>query len=173
MSNELDMMAMLDSVDLSKVETSFPLLASGVVTCQVSAIDFKRDTEKKADAKPYLMVELTLVSPWKTVPRDGEPSKPVNPGDRGCKLVDRIYFGDYEDKKTGEAKKFGYDRMATLRESAFGKATEGARFSSIPQEMLGQTIQVELKFEAAPVNKDTKEVYGPRTSVARYIKAKR
>lgn len=171
--NELDIMSQLDSVDLSKVETSFPLLASGLVTVQVTACEFKRDTEKKADAKPYMLVELSLVAPWKTVARDGEASKEVNPGDRGSKITDRIYFGDYEDKKTGEMKKYGYDRMATLREAAFGKAQEGAKFSAIPQEMLGQTITAELKFEAAPVNKDTKEVYGPRTSVARYVKARK
>lgn len=172
MSSELDIMSQLDSVDLSKVETSFPILAGGVASGQVTACEFKRDTEKKADAKPYLFIELAITQPWSTQPREGEPGKPLNPGDRGMKTVKRIYFGDYEDKKTGETKKYGFDQMAAFRESAYGKAAEGSKFSSIPTEMLGQNIKFVLKYDPAPKNKDTGEVYGPRTEVDRFIKAK-
>lgn len=167
MSSELDIMEAMNNIDLSKVETSFPLLDSGIVDFQVAKCEYRKDD--KADAKPYCYIELNLVSPWKTVKFDGAESKPVLPGGRGSVHVERVYVGQYEDKKTGELKWYGVDTLAKFRESVFGKAPEGTRFN--PAEMLGQNLQARLQFEPAPKGKNG-ETFGPRTSVAAYIKKK-
>jgi len=169
MPTELEILNELNSVDLSKVETSFPMLASGVVTASVVKCEFRRDTERKGDdAKPYCYVEYTLAQPWKTVEHDGIVSRPIGLGERGAQFNERVYVGKYNDKQTNEEKWYGLDRLAKLREAAFGKASAGARFT--PEEMVGQTITLRLKFDPAPRNKDTGEVYGPRTSVDGYLR---
>lgn len=166
-----EVMAQIDNIDLSKVETAFPLLASGAVKTTIIACEWRRDTEKKGDeAKPYIYVEYDLAQPWKTAIRDGIPSKAVNPGDRGSKFNERIYVGTYEDKKTGEMKWYGIERYAQLREAALGRAPEGSKIN--PPELIGQSVTTNLKFEPAPVNKDTKEVMGPRTTVIGYVRKK-
>ncbi len=171
MSSEIDILQQINDIDLSKVETSFPLLATGAVLTNIIGCELKRDTEKKgSDAKPYIEVQYDLAQSWKTVERDGIPSKVVNPGDRGSKLTERIYIGTYEDKKDGSTKWYGVERYAQLREAAIGKAAEGAKIN--PAELLGQSVTIKLLFEPAPMNKDTKEVYGPRTSVSGYIRKK-
>lgn len=167
--SEAEIMSMLTDVDLSKVETSFPILASGLTQVNIAKCELRRDVDKKGDeAKPYFYIEYALANPWKTVAQNGEPSKVINPGDRGSSFNERIYVGKYTDKKDGTEKVYGLDRLAKLREAAFGKAPEGQRF--IPMEMIGQTITIDLIYEPAPKNKDTGEVYGPRTSVKNYIK---
>lgn len=172
MSDELNSMVDINSIDLSTVETDFPLLDSGVVTAQIQACSFERDTAKKGDsAKPYLTVKYALTAPHKTTGHEGMTVKTINPGDRGSTLSENIYYGNYEDKKTGETKKYGIDRIAKLREAVFGKAAEGQRF--VPAEMLGQPITLRLKFDPRPTNKATGEVYGPRTEVADYVRKAR
>lgn len=171
MSNEIDILNEMNSVDLSKVETGFPLLASGVVKTNIVKCEMRRDVEKKGDsAKPYCYVEYTLSQPWKTSGHDG-PVKEIAPGGRGATFNERVYIGKYNDKNTGEEKWYGLDRVLLLREAVFGrKINPGEQFN--PTELIGQEVQVRLKFEPAPVNKDTKEVYGPRTSVDGYVKKK-
>lgn len=172
MSDELNAMVDINSIDLSTVETNFPLLDNGIVTVQIQECDFKRDTATKGDAaKPYLWVKYALTQPWKTVAHEGLVVKTVNPGDRGSMLTQSIYYGNYEDKKTGEVKKYGVDRIAKLREAVFGKAGPGQRF--VPAELLGQTLSVRLKFDPAPKNEDTGKTYGPRTEVVDYIRKAR
>lgn len=162
----------INSIDLSTVETDFPLLDSGVVTAQIQSCSFERDTAKKGDAaKPYLTVKYALTQPHKTTGHEGMTVKTINPGERGSTLSENIYYGNYEDKKTGEIKKYGIDRIAKLREAVFGKAETGARF--VPAEMLGQAITLRLKFDPRPTNKATGEVYGPRTEVADYVRKAR
>lgn len=171
MSNEIDILNEMNAVDLSKVETGFPLLASGVVPANIVKCEMKRDVEKKGDAaKPYCYIEYTLAQPWKTCGHDG-PVTTIEVGKRGSKFNERVYIGKYNDKETGEEKWYGMDRLLLLREAVFGrKINPGEQF--VPTELIGQSVQVRLKFEPAPVNKDTKEVYGPRTSVDGYVKKK-
>lgn len=166
--SDLDIMQAMDNIDLSEVETSFPLLDSGVVTVQIAKCEYGRDEKKGADAKPYCLVEMALTVPWRTTPLNG-PSKPINPGDRGSKFTERIYVGQYEKKDGSGLAWYGVDTLAKLRKAAFGKAAPGVKFN--PTEMLGQTINVRLKFEAEPKGKDG-TVYGPRTSVSDYISKK-
>lgn len=166
---EIDILSQLNAVDLSTVETSFPLLASGVVLTSIKSAKFDKDANKP-DAKPFLAVEYSLTQAWKTVEHEGLTSHPVNPGDRGSQVTERIYVGKYTDKKTGDEKWYGLDRIAKLREAVFGKAPAGTQF--VPEELIGHPIALRLLFEPAPKNKDTGEVYGPRTSVAAYIRQK-
>lgn len=154
--NELDIMSALDSVDLSTVQTSFPILKGGVVTAQIAAIE--PDNEKKR-----VQVKYTLTQDWSQI--DGTPVS------QGFGFNEFIYLNDWTDPKTGEVKNFGVQRLAQLREAVLGKAAPGVKFS-IP-DLLGQSITLTLKYEAAPTNKKTGEVYGPQTSVSGYVKAKK
>lgn len=166
MSSELDILNQLQNIDLSTVETSFPLLASGLLTAQIQECEMKRDTDKKGDdAKPYLWVKYALTQPWQTVAHDGADSKPVNVG---FPISERIYVGQYADKKTGEMKWYGLDRIARLREAVFGKAPAGTKV--VPAELLGQPITLRLRFDPAPRNDKTGQVYGPQTVVDGYVK---
>lgn len=166
MSEELNIMEAMNNIDLSTVETSFPILDSGIVSVQVAKCEYRRDTDKKSDAKPYCYIELNLTQPWRTVKFDGD-SKPVLPGGRGSTIVERVYIGQYEKKDGSGLAWYGVDTLAKFREAVFGKAAPGVRFD--PNEMLGQNLQVRLQFDPAPKGKDG-QVYGPRTAVATYIK---
>lgn len=171
MSNDpLDIMQQMDNIDLSKVETDFPILASGPVQAQIQDCEFRRDVDGKKgqDAKPYCYISYNLTQPWKTQSIDGSAVRELQPGQRGMTVIERVYVGTYEDKKTGETKWYGVDRLALLRECVFGKAQPGVKFN--PAEMRGQPVTLRLLFDPAPKNKDTGEVYGPRTSVQTYIR---
>ncbi len=114
-------------------------------------------------------MSYSLALPWKTIAHDGVPAKDVNPGDRGSTMTERIYIGKYIDEKDNNTEKwYGVDRIAKLREAVFGKAADGSKF--IPMEMIGQTITLKLKFNPKPINKDTKEEYGPRTEIDGYVR---
>lgn len=166
--SDIDVLNEIQNLDLSTVETEFPLLASGVVAAQVQECEFKRDEDKGADAKPYLWVKYAITQPWKTVAHEGLTVKQLNPGDRGMTISQRIYIGQY-DKKDGSGKAwYGLDTVAKLRESAFGKAPAGTRLN--PSEMLGQSVLLVLKFDPAPKNSKTGEVYGPRTEVSGFVR---
>jgi hypothetical protein len=167
---DIDILQQINDVDLSKVETDFPLLASGIVTLNIDKLDWKQEESKKELGKTntYLLCEFSLAQPWKTAPREGIPSKAINPGDRGSKIIERIYVGKKVDEKTGEEKWYGLDTITKLREAVYGKAAEGSKFD--PNVLLGQQLQAELKFDPAPVNKETKEVYGPRTTIKNFIR---
>jgi len=170
--SDIDILQQMDNIDLSKVETSFPLLASGIVQANIVDAKFVQEDSKKRQGQKtnHLFVEYTLAQPWKTSGHDG-PVKTINPGDRGSKFSERIYFGTFIDEKDGgKEKPYGLDRILKLREAIYGKADESVKFSSIPPTLIGQTVTVNLKFEPAPVNSETKEVMGPRTSVAGYVK---
>lgn len=164
-------MQQMDNIDLAKVETDFPILATGVVQVQIQDCEFRRDTEKKGpDAKPYCYISYNLTQPWKTQSIDGSVVKEIQPGARGSTINERVYVGTYEDKKTHEEKWYGVDRLALLRECVFGKAQPGTKFN--PAELKGQSVTIKLLFEPRPTNEKTGEVYGPRTSVATYIRRK-
>lgn len=170
---DIDILDQMNAIDLSKVETSFPLLATGVVEAQIQECEFKRDTEKKGDdAKPYLFVKYALTQPWKTVPHDGAEAKNLNPGDRGMTVTESIYIGTYVDKN-GDTKPYGVDRIALLRECVTGqKAAAGTGIKTVPDAVRGQVVLLKLKFDPAPRNNKTNEVYGPRTSVDGYVRRK-
>ena len=168
MSQDIDILDQINNLDLSKVETSFPILATGNVLCNVLQAVFTKDEEKGAAAKPYLDVKFALAQDWRTQAVDGIPSKTISPGQRGSEFSQRIYVGTYVDKKTGETKMYGVDTLAKLRESAFGIAPEGTRFN--PAHLIGQQVTVKLTFNPAPKNKDTGEVYGPRTEITGYVR---
>lgn len=166
MSTELDIMSQLNSVDLSKVETSFPLLKTGIVQAQVKEIGVV--TPDGSDKKPYVEVKYSLTQAWSTQPHDGAESKPVN---AGFPISERVYVNDWEDPKTGEKKNFGRVRLLQLREAIFGPIQTGQQLSF--DELRGQPITLKLKFDPAPKNNKTGEIYGPQTTVDGYVKAKR
>lgn len=161
---DLDILQSIQSVDLSKVETSFPILAGGIVSCQIQDIDISAKESKKGDTLPWATIKFALAQPWKTVPIDGAPSKDVAPG---FSFTHRILLAPWTDPKTQEVKNIGIQELTLLRECIYGKAPEGTRLD--PNELLGQTVMVKLKFEPAPRGKDG-ETFGPRTEVSGYVR---
>lgn len=166
MSTELDIMSQLNSVDLSKVETSFPLLKTGTVAAQIKEIGIV--TPDASDKKPYVEVKYVTAQPWSTQPHDGSESKPVNPG---FPITERVYVNNWTDEKTGEVKNFGRVRLLQLREAIFGPIQAGQQLDFA--ELRGQPVTLKLKFDPAPKNNKTGEIYGPQTTVDGYVKAKR
>lgn len=161
MSSELDIMEQLNSVDLSKVETSYPILKAGVVQAQIVEVSA---VPAEGDKKAYVNVKYTLAQPWESQPLDG-PSKPINPG---FPISERVYINDWTDPKTGEVKNFGRVRLLQLREAVLGPIQPGEKLDF--NALRGQSITLRLAFDPAPKNSKTGETYGPQTTVAGYVK---
>lgn len=161
MSSELDIMEQLNSVDLSKVETSYPVLKAGVVHAQIVEL---AAVPAEGDKKPYIMAKYTLAQQWESQPLDGSPSKPISPG---FPISERIYVNDWTDPKTQEVKNFGRVRLLQLREAVLGPIQPGQKLDF--NELRGQSITLKLAFDPAPRGKDG-QTYGPQTSVAGYVK---
>lgn len=165
---DLDILNQIQDVDLSKVETSFPVLAAGIVQAVITSIEFEKRENKKGEHNPWCIVKYTLAQPWKTQPL---PDVPVRDVSIGFPITESISIKPWTDPKTGEEKNFGLTRLAMLREAVFGRAAPGAKF--VPDELINQPINLRLKFDPAPKNKETGEVYPPQTRVDGYVKAKR
>lgn len=165
--SDIDILNEIASIDLSKVETSFPIPASGAVHSRITKCNWET-AEGKKGLVTFLDVEFTFEQDWHTQAMDGQPSRPLPVGSRGSKISKRIYVGKYTDKKDGTEKMYGLEEIARLREAALGKAAEGTRFN--PTELISQSVVIVLTFDPAPKNKDTGETYGPRTEVTRYVR---
>lgn len=162
--SDIDILAQIQDVDLATVETAYPVLMAGVV--QASITDFElKSVEGKDGSSPWAIISYSLITPWKTQPIDGNPSRDVMPG---FKFTERIYLKPWTDDKTGETKNLGVTRLALLREAIFGKAKPGTKL--IPSDFINQLVTVKLKFDPAPKNKKTGEIYGPQTYVDGYIR---
>lgn len=169
MSEDLSAMTDINDLDLSTVETDFPLLDSGIARMQIQECEIKPKDDQKPESYPYLHIKLSLVRPHRTTTAGGRVVKPINPGDRGSSLTHRIYYG-VSYKKKEEGTRFGYDAIAKFREAVFGKATPGTKFNAA--EMLGQEVDVRLLFEESPKGRDG-QTFGPRTVVADFIRQHR
>ena len=165
--NELDILQSIQDVDLATVETSYPVLMAGVVAATIKEIEFKMIENKKGDTNPWALIKYATSQEWKTQPMADSPSRSVT---SGFGITERISLKPWTDPKTDEVKNFGLTRLAQLREAVFGKAAPGSKFT--PVELINQPITLKLKFDPAPKNKDTGEVYGPQTSVDGYVKAR-
>lgn len=161
-NSELDIMSQLDAMNITDIETAYPLLKSGIVSAQISAISSEQDEGKP----PYVKVEYTLAQDWETTPHEGRPIRTVA---TGFPLTERIYVQPWVDPKTGETKNFGRTRLAQLREAVLGEPKDGDKLSDFTP-LMGQTIMLKLKFDPAPKNKKTNEVYGPQTTVDGYVR---
>ncbi len=151
MSNDIDILQQINDIDLSTVQTGFPLLKSGVVPLTIQS--FEDDVEKKA-----LKVKLVTAAPWEDI--DG---KVIHPG---FPITDFIRFNTWTDAD-GKEKNFGVERVVNLRAAVFGKAKPGDKFDRTA--LLGQQVQARLKYDPAPRNKKTQEVYGPQTTIEAYL----
>jgi hypothetical protein len=165
---DLDILQQINDIDLAKVETSYPIPMAGVVAATITEIELKKIENKKGESNPWALIKYATSQPWKTQPLENNPSRDLNPG---FVITERISLKPWTDPKTDEVKNFGITRLAQMREAIFGKAQPGAKF--VVEELLGQTILLKLKFDPAPKNRETGEVYGPQTSVDGYNKAKK
>jgi hypothetical protein len=166
--SDLDILQQIQDVDLSKVPTAFPTLAAGVVQCTIASIEFENRENKKGVTNPWAIVKYTLAQPWKTQPL---PDVPVQDIGVGFIITERISLKPWTDPKTNEEKNFGIQRLALLRHAVFGAAAPGTKF--FPDELINQPITLKLKFDPAPKNKETGEVYPPQTNVDSYVKSRR
>lgn len=161
---DADILNQINNIDLSTVETEYPLLKSGMVSVQVQTCEWQTETSKKTGKdNTYLNLKVVTTQPWETVAHEGRAVRTISPG---FPITHRIYVGSYVDDKDGSPKQYGVTQVAQLREAAFGKAQSGARFNA--PEMLGQNIVVVLKFEPNPKDKDG-NTFGPRTSIDRFV----
>jgi hypothetical protein len=166
--NETDVLQQIQDIDLSKVPTAYPILASGVVQATIVEFGFDQRENRKGETNNWAVVKYTLAQPWKTQPLDDTPSQEIAVG---FPFTERILIKPWTDPKTGKETLLGLQRLALLREAVFGKAAEGTKFNGL--ELVGQSITLRLKFDPAPKNRETGEVYGPRTEVDGYVRAKR
>ncbi len=150
--SDIDILQQINDIDLSTVQTGFPLLKSGVVALTIQS--FEDDVEKKA-----LKVKFVTAQPWEDI--DG---KVINPG---FPQTDFIRFNTWTDPDSGKEKNFGVERIVALRAAVFGKAKPGDKFDR--SALLGQQVQARLKYDPAPRNKKTQEVYGPQTTIEAYL----
>lgn len=164
----LDILQQIQSTDLAKVETDFPNLATGNVATTIVAAAWDTSTDK-----PFLGLTYELTQPWKTQAHGDVASKAVNPGDRGAKFNQRIYVGQYEDGQTHETKVYGLDSVAKLFKAVFGKDTTIKADTEGVMQLLGMPVVATLKFDPAPRNKKTGEVFGPKTEVTGWVGVKR
>jgi hypothetical protein len=158
-----DILAQLEAADPTKIETSYPILATGTVNAIVSSV-----TADAKDGKGFLTIKYTLAQPWHSQPIDGSEAKQIQVG---FPFNERIYFNDWEDPQSHEIKNFGMVRLAQFREAIFGKAKEGDSLMPLEQ-YINQPITLNLKFEPAPKNKKSGEVYSPKTTIAGYVRRK-
>lgn len=171
--SDIDILQQMDNIDVSKVETSFPIPAEGLVRARVTSA--KREQEpnkKKGGTNTFFEFEFAFTQDWRTQPINGNPSSPIPVGGRGSKMTKRVYVGQYEKKDGSGLAWYGIEELAKLRESALGKAPAGTSYSNLCDDVLGQEVTLVLKFDPAPKNKDTGEVYGPRTEITNYVAKK-
>ena len=165
MSDDIDILQQIENVDLGKVETSYPLLKTGLCRLTIKSMEFKRIESKKGALQAWCLLEFVTAQQWETVAHDGLPVKPIAPG---FPLKKRVYMEPSKDKTTGEDVNYGIKDLALLRECIYGKAPEGTRLQV--SDFLGQEVIGKLKFDPAPKNKDTGETFGPRTEVDGYVR---
>lgn len=130
------------NADLTSVDTSFPVLEAGVISCVIAEM---KEGETKENKKPVLNIKLTTAQPWKTTRGDEKPA--------GFPLNDMVSLS-----KTDK-----YDprqRLAQIKEAVFG---DKAGAFGQPAEYIGKPVTVRIKVE-------NDEEYGPRNRVASYVK---
>ncbi len=138
-----DPMSMLDSLDLSTVQTGMPLIPEQLVELEVIKLEVK--DSKNDSAKKNLHISLATTQPMTSVE-----GKALNPGFPVFDLVS-LTMTDKYDFRT---------RLAEFREATVGKVP--GPFNPVEQ-YIGCKVMVRMKIERS-------EEFGNRNRVGRYIK---
>jgi hypothetical protein len=152
-----DILNQLDSVDLSTVETSYPLLKTGVYPTTVASCQL--EDQKAPKTGKNLVIKYTLTETAESV--DG---RQVNPG---FAIMERISLTK-TFKDDGSPKYDPLPRLAQFREAIFGKAETGTGFMPLEQ-YIGQAITIRVKHDPHSKGRDGTD-YGPQSSVNGYVR---
>ena len=144
MSNDnIDLAAIdLDNLDLSTVETGFPLLPDGIVEVSVSEVSIKPN---KAGTGQNLTIKLVTTQPMTDLN-----GKAINPGFPVFDLISLTPTAKYDPRP----------KLAEFKESATGSKT--GSFNP-PEQYLGAVLTVRLKVERS-------SEFGDKNRIVRYIK---
>lgn len=142
MSQEIDILNDLDSMDLSNVETGLPLLPDGLYTLQVAEIETKAN---KKGTGSNLNIKFVTTEPVTDLN-----GNPVNPGFPLFDLISLVKSEKYDP----------IPKLAAFKEAVTG--TKSGSFNPLEQ-YLGLSVCVKLKIE-----RDAE--YGDKNRIQRYIK---
>lgn len=163
MSDDIDILNQLSNINLSSVQTSFPLLATGLYDLTVA--EMKVEQQKAPKVGNNIKIKLTTQNP--SVDIDG---KQVNPG---FPMFDTISL----TKSFKEDGSINYDPAQKL--AAFKEAVTGSKEGSFgaPAEWaelyVGKTVQARVTYSPTSVDKRTQKDYGPQSRIDRYVKQKK
>lgn len=157
MPEDQDILNELQSFDLSKVETSYPLLKTGTYAVRVATAQL--EDQKAPKTGKNLVIKYTLTEATEAV--DG---RSVNPG---FAITERISL-TRTFKDDGSPKYDPMPRLAQFREAIFGKAEPGVQFMPLEQ-YFGQELHIRVKHEPNSKGKDGTD-YGPQSNVQGYVR---
>lgn len=137
------------NADLSGVDTSFPVLAAGVVSCVIAAMSVGESKEKKT---PMLVIKLTTAAA-------AQSTKGVSIN-AGFPIRDQVVLqASYEED--GTTKKYDpLKRLATIKEAVFGE--KSGPFGD-PALYVGKPVTIRIKIESSVE-------FGDQNKVAGYVK---
>lgn len=150
MSDDLDISAQLDNIDLSTVSTSFPMLAAGLQ--EVNVAEVKIEPQKAPKTGKNLKIKLTLVNP--AVDIEG---KTVN---AGFPLFDTVSLTK-TFKDDGSVKYDPTPKLALFKEVVTG--SKDGTFMPLEQ-YIGKSCLVQVSFVPAQGE------FGPQNRIQRYVK---
>ena len=142
MSEEIDILQNLQSLDLTNVETGMPVLREGLVGIEV--LEAKIEPNKKGTGS-NLNLKFGLTDPWEAL--DG---KAINPGFPLFHTISLVQTEKYNPLQN----------LAAFKECVTG--TKSGNFLPVEQ-YLNCTGSVRIKNE-------TSEQYGTQTRIARFVK---
>lgn len=140
--NEVPSVDSMLNADLSSVDTSFPVLAAGVVSCVIAECSRGETKEKKV---PVLNFKFTTSTPHAKSTGDMQPA--------GFPLRDMVSLNPTEKYDPRQ-------RLAQIKEAVFG--TKEGSFGD-PAEYVGKPVTLRIKIESS-------EEFGNQNRVAAYVK---
>lgn len=154
MSNDIDILSQLDSIDLNSVETARPNLPSGMFPVRVVKMELV--DQKAPKTGKNLSIQLALVEPAQSVPNSKGETQMLQPGFPVFDLISltKTFRDD------GTVKYDPLPRLAKFREAV--KGDKAGQFLPLEQ-YIGMTVMVRTKYSVDPE-------YGPRTNVQDYVR---
>lgn len=161
MSNDIDILAQIDNIDLSTVETARPNLPSGMYLMQVK--EMKLVDQKAPKTGKNLSIQLGLVEPALAVPNEKGEQQKLNPGFPVFDTISLVQTFNPD----GSVRYDPLPRLAKFREAVVG--SKDGKFMPLEQ-YVGQQVMVKVSYTASNVDRKTGQDYGPKSSVQDYVR---